>query len=172
MLFNIAIHQARNELASLEILCPQGYVYTWDPPSIFAQRIGPKILNRLMARAIIELQRMGHVWHNMRVFAFNDYRDRGVIKLLKEREGFAQKVRSKASLFQGPGGSKGLYDVSHIPEAEGAMLVIHNNSDAFGQNIETEGMSSLDGAIGVSSSAAAGLDRSRKDLLDHIWIRS
>ena len=49
------------------------------------------------------------------------------------------------------------------------MLVIHNNSDGFGQNIETEGMvGSLDGAIGSSSSAAASLERNRKDLLDFI----
>ena len=46
------------------------------------------------------------------------------------------------------------------------LLVIHNNSDAFGQNIETESAGgSLDGAIGVYSNAAACLARGKRDLL-------
>lgn len=49
---------------------------------------------------------------------------------------------------------------------KGTTLVLHNNSDGFGQNIETEGVSSLDGALGVYSSAAAGLHRKRKDLME------
>jgi hypothetical protein len=53
---------------------------------------------------------------------------------------------------------------------EGAILVIHNNSDGFGQNIETENaFGSLDGAIGANSSAAASLRRDRKDLLDFVF---
>jgi hypothetical protein len=174
LLFNTAVHQARNEVAALEVLCPQGYVYTYDPAAIFAAKIGPKILNRLMVRAILDLNKY-HDFLNMRVFAFNDYADKCIIKLL-DKKLYGQPARkimvvSKEELFRGPGGSAGLYNVSHIKEAEGAMLVIHNNSDAFGQNIETESMSgSLDGAIGTSSSAAAGLDRSRKDLLDYCWF--
>lgn len=175
LLYSTAEHQARNELAALEVLCPQGYVYTYDPASIFAAQIGPKILNRLMARAVRELFN-AYAFPNMRVFAFNDYADKGIIKMLHKQLGTTQMgsfvtVVSKQDLFRGPGGPLGLYDVSRLKEAEGAMLVVHNNSDAFGQNIETEGMSgSLDGAIGTSSSAAAGLDRSRKDLLDYCWF--
>lgn len=170
VLFNTALQQARNEFAALEVLCPQGYVYTYDPASIFARMIGPQILNRLMAGAVRELLRLHHRIPNMRVFAFNDYADKGIIELLGGQFGDTAKVVSKQDLFRGPGGPAGLYDVSHIKEAEGAMLVIHNNSDGFGQNIETEGArGSLDGAIGASSSAAAGLDRSRKDLLDYVW---
>jgi len=49
------------------------------------------------------------------------------------------------------------------------MLVVHNNSDGFGQNIETEyALGSLDGAVGSNSSAAASLYRGREDLLDFI----
>lgn len=174
-LYYTAEHQARNELAALEVLCPQGYVYTYDPASIFAHHIGAKILNRLMARAVRKICNL-HGLPNMRLFAFNDYADKGVInilrgQLMKGSVGSYIPVISKQQLFGGPGGSAGLYDVSHIKEAEGAMLVVHNNSDAFGQNIETESMSgSLDGAIGSSTSAAAGLDRSREDLLDYCWF--
>ncbi|KAF8861385.1 hypothetical protein BDZ45DRAFT_267428 [Acephala macrosclerotiorum] len=171
LLFNTALHQARNEFAALEALCPQGYVYTYDPASIFAREIGAGILNRLFLAALKHLSNH-HEFENMRVFGFNDYADRNILNLLRQALAKQQhvKVTSKQDLFNGPGGRAGLYDVSHIKEAEGAMLVVHNNSDGFGQNIETEGMfGSLDGAIGSSSSAAASLERKRKDLLDFIW---
>ena len=171
ILFNTAVQQAKNELAALEVLCPQGYIYTYDPASIFARKIGAKILNRLMLAALKNLSDH-HKFEHMRVFGFNDYADRGAISLLRSalRKQEQVIVTSKQDLFNGAGGSQGLYDITHLPQAKGAMLVIHNNSDAFGQNIETEGMvGSLDGAIGSSSSAAASLERNRKDLLDFIW---
>jgi hypothetical protein len=171
ILFNTAAQQAKNELAALEVLCPQGYVYTYDPASIFARKIGAKILNRLMFAALKHLSEHGK-FENMRVFGFNDYADRGAMSLLRSalRRQEHVIVTSKQDLFNGAGGAQGLYDVTHIPQASGAMLVVHNNSDGFGQNIETEGMvGSLDGAIGSSSSAAASLERNRKDLLDFIW---
>ncbi|PMD20410.1 hypothetical protein NA56DRAFT_749859 [Hyaloscypha hepaticicola] len=171
ILFNTAVQQAKNELAALEVLCPQGYVYTYDPASIFARKIGAKILNRLMFAALKHLSDH-HKFENMRVFGFNNYADRGALSLLRSalRRQEHVIVTSKQDLFPGAGGAEGLYNVTQIPQASGAMLVIHNNSDGFGQNIETEGMSgSLDGAIGSSSSAAASLERNRKDLLDFIW---
>ena len=171
ILFNTAVEQANNELAALEVLCPQGYVYTYDPASIFARKIGAKILNRLMFAALKHLSDH-HRFENMRVFGFNNYADRGAMSLLRSalRRQEHVIVTSKQDLFNGAGGAQGLYNVTHIPQASGAMLVIHNNSDGFGQNIETEGMvGSLDGAIGSSSSAAASLERNRKDLLDFIW---
>ena len=42
-LLNTASHQVRNEFSALEALCPQGYVYTYDPASIFAHEIGAEI---------------------------------------------------------------------------------------------------------------------------------
>lgn len=171
LLFNTSLHQARNEFAALEVLCPQGYVYTYDPASIFAREIGARILNRLLLASLKHLSDH-HKFENMRVFGFNDYADKNILNLLRQALSKQQhvKVTSKQDLFNGPGGRAGLYDVSHIKEAEGAMLVVHNNSDGFGQNIETEGMfGSLDGAIGSSSSAAGSLERKRKDLLDFIW---
>lgn len=47
-------------------------------------------------------------------------------------------------------------------------LVLHNNSDAFGQNIETEGETSMDGVIGYNSDAAVQLERGRSDLVNII----
>jgi hypothetical protein len=171
ILFNAAVQQAKNELAALEALCPQGYVYTYDPASIFARKIGAKILNRLMLAAVKHLSDH-YKFKNMRVFGFNNYADRGAMSLLclALRKQDHVVVTTKQDLFKGTGGAEGLYNVAHIPQAMGSMLVIHNNSDGFGQNIETEGMvGSLDGAIGSSSSAAASLERNRKDLLDFIW---
>ena len=171
ILFNTAVQQAKNELAALEVLCPQGYVYTYDPASIFARQVGAKILSRFMLAALKHL--CDHYkFENMRVFGFNDYADRGAMSLLRSALSKQEHVivTSKQDLFNGAGGAQGLYDVTNIPQARGAMLVIHNNSDGFGQNIETEAMvGSLDGAIGSSSSAAASLERKRNDLLDFIW---
>lgn len=171
ILFNTAVQQAKNELAALEVLCPQGYVYTYDPASMFARKIGATVLNRFMLAALKYLSDH-YKFENMRVFGFNDYADRGAMSLLRSalRRQEHVTVTSKQDLFNGAGGAQGLYNVTHIPQASGAMLVIHNNSDGFGQNIETEGMTgSLDGAIGSSSSAAASLERNRKDLLDFVW---
>ena len=167
LLFNTAVHQARNEISALEVLCQQGYVYTYDPASIFAREIGPQILNRLTLAAVRFLSDHNQ-FENMRIFSFNDYADRGIVNLaLKalEKQPHLRVVR-KADLFTGIGGS---YDVTKFKEAEAAMLVVHNNSDGFGQNIETEGVfGSLDGAIGSNSSAAGSLKRDRKDLVEFV----
>jgi hypothetical protein len=75
-------------------------------------------------------------------------------------------LTSKNELFNGHDGG---YDIELLKQAEGSMLVVHNNSDGFGQNIETEyALGSLDGAVGSNSSAAASLYRGREDLLDFI----
>jgi hypothetical protein len=182
LLFNTAIQQARNEFSALEALCPQGYIYTYDPASIFAAQIGWEILNRLMLAAVKVLSDRNW-FEKLRVFAFNDFVDASAVVLAEKalRKQVGVMVVRKASLF---GGVKGQYDISGFAERdesslnlaqstskrlEEAMLVIHNNSDGFGQNIETEHASSLDGAIGTNSSAAASLKRDRKDLLDFVF---
>jgi hypothetical protein len=96
----------------------------------------------------------------MRAFAFNDYAGYDAVALLKKILEIRRpdiRCLSKADLFD----HDGHYDGKLFP---GAALVLHNNSDGFGANIETEGSTSLDGAIGVYSSAAAGLNRRRTDL--------
>ncbi|OBT39776.1 hypothetical protein VE00_10234 [Pseudogymnoascus sp. WSF 3629] len=168
-LYNTAVHQLRNELSALEVACPQGYIYTSDPPSIFVQALGgAKIVNRLQFAALKHLASTSKYakFANMKAFAFNDYSDNGAMELLREalRTQRHVIVLPKAKLFRGP---KGRYEPGE--ELEDGLLVAHNNSDAFGQNIETEfATGSLDGAIGASTSAAASLMRHRKDLLD--WI--
>ncbi|KAG9241758.1 hypothetical protein BJ878DRAFT_482644 [Calycina marina] len=149
LLFNAAVHQVQNELSALEAMCPQGYVYTYDPASIFAQKIGAPILNRLVLLAFAHFS-AHNTFHNLRVFAFNDYAEKRGVAL------------ARASL-------SAQSHVMIIPAAQGALLVIHNNSDAFGQNIETEWETgSLDGAVGFNCSGAASLERSRPDLLSFV----
>ncbi|PQE20093.1 Glycoside hydrolase protein [Rutstroemia sp. NJR-2017a BBW] len=167
LLFNVAFEQARNEFSALEALCPQGYVYTYDPASIFALAIKPPLLNRLMITAFKDLSNYNQ-FKNLKIFAFNNYAEPGILSLvskaLEKQKGVY--VVDKAQLFKGP---EWKYNISAFQQAEGAMLVIHNNSDGFGQNIETEGESgSLDGAIGSNSSAAASLERNREDLLKFV----
>lgn len=168
VLLNTAIQQALNEFSALEVLCEEGYVYTYDPASIFARETGPKLLNRLMVLALKVLSDQ-NTFTNMRIFSVNDYADAQILALAKSALAKQTHVRvmGKAHLFKGQGGK---YEVGKFPEAEGAMLVIHNNSDGFGQNIETEWMSgSLDGAIGCGGSGAASLKRDREDLLDFVF---
>jgi hypothetical protein len=168
LLVNTAIHQVRNEISALEALCPQGYVYTYDPASIFAAEIGASLLNRLMLMGLRKLSDH-NTFSNMRIFSFNNYADRGIISLVSRALTNQPHVivLRKDELFTGPHSQ---YNIDRFPTATGAMLVVHNNSDGFGQNIESEGaFGSLDGAIGSHSSAAASLARHRDDLLDFIY---
>ncbi|KAL5323112.1 hypothetical protein ACEPPN_007640 [Leptodophora sp. 'Broadleaf-Isolate-01'] len=186
LLFVAAFQLVRNEFSALEALCPQGYIYTYDPPSIFAQCVDSKLLNRLIILAIKYLSSHNQLT-NLRIFGFNDYADPHALGLLKVALANQANmiVVSKGELFQaedggfeagiwkvwkGNGrGNGGRFDVRKWPAARGAMLVVHNNSDGFGQNIETESMSgSLDGAIGATSSAAGSLERGRRDLVDFV----
>lgn len=160
-LYNSYRHQIRNEFSVLEGTLPQGYVYLIDPPSIFANAIGVEnvaILNRLQLIALIELH-MHSPLDNLKVIGFNDYKDPGCLALYR-REFSDKEVTSKANLFRG--------DFGTYSGKEPYALVEHNNSDGFGQNIETEGATSKDGVIGVYSDAAHHLKRDRRDLLDHI----
>lgn len=107
-----------------------------------------------------------NIFRNMKIFASNDYSEQNILPLVRAalRANKDVQVMQKEMLFKGPSGR---YCVDDYPAAEGAMLVVHNNSDGFGQNIEFESSSgSLDGAVGTHSSAAASLERKRKDLLD------
>jgi hypothetical protein len=156
LLFNSALHQVVNEISALECMCPQGYVYTFDPPAIFAYETGATILNRAQFAALKFLSQTSK-FANMRAYGFNDYDDEDAVPFLKAALALQAHVLvvPKKELFKGP---KGHYSIP--PGGEGALLVIRNNSDGFGQNIETEGEgSSMDGAIGTHSSAAASLHR-------------
>lgn len=158
-LYNIYLNQVRNEISVLEAALPQGYVYTIDPPSFFAGQFGRgnvPILNRLQLLAFKELK---PGMQNLMVIGFNDYGDKGAVALYQQV--FPDKtVLPKIQLFQGPGGQ---YNFP-APYA----LVEHNNSDAFGQNIENESTTSKDGILGVFSDASHCLRRDRPDLMQFI----
>lgn len=170
LLFGSAVQQVVNEFSALEACCSQGYVYTFDPPAIFAATLGATLLNRLFIAALshVAVRNIGRL-KNMRVFAFNDYADQGAIELVKAalKSHPHVVVMAKSALFPPPG--------KYVPpaHAEDAMLVLHNNSDAFGQNIEFEASGgSMDGAIGCNSNAAACLSRSHPGLVNHILDQS
>ena len=163
ILLNSYIHQLRNEFSVLEQCCPNGYVYTISPPRIFAAEIGTSnviFLNRLQTLAFKVLLQSSE-FRNLKIIAFCDAGDHDNIEMLENV--FADKgvkVISRSALFSG--------EDETYNGPEGLTLVLHNNSDAFGQNIETEGPSSLDGIIGSYSDAAWMLKRDRDDLLDII----
>lgn len=128
VLFNSAVQQLRNEISALEALCPQGYVLTIDPPSIFAQKIGATLLNRIQFTALRWLAEGESTFKNMKAFAFNDYADRRAMRCLKAalaKQSHIQVV-PKGQLFPTP---KGWYTA--LSGTEGALLVIHNNSGMF-----------------------------------------
>jgi hypothetical protein len=159
ILFQVYVHLIRNEFKTLNPNTPQGYVYTINPPSIFATGIGDaRILNRLQALAFQSLVQE-KLFSNLKYIAFDDYADKDMIPLLQEI--FPNiEVSNLDSLFNEDGMYKGL---------QGYALVLHNNSDAFGQNIEYELATSLDGVIGMYSNAACILRRQWKDLLKFVF---
>lgn len=159
-LFNLYVHQIRNEFSVLEATLTQGYVYTIDPPAIFAKQLGKNsvpLLNRLQLLALKHLSQESEFNH-LKVIGINDYSDQGIVDLYKTV--FPDKnVLPKSELFTNQG---------HYSLQEEYALVLHNNSDAFGQNIETEGPTSMDGVIGSYSDAACHLKRTREDLMAYV----
>ena len=177
-MFNAALHQVVNEFTILEQLCPeQGYVFTWNPPKIFAQALQPdgtKLLSLLHIAALKHFAST-HPLSLLRCIAWDDFGSPEIIDLLQHAFSSHKhvQIKKRAELFpqvpeEGTAkGGRGLYRPSK--ELQDAVLVIHNNSDAFGQNIETEMYgTSLDGVIGACSSAAGSLLRQRKDLCDNL----
>ena len=171
IIFMTALHQIRNEFYLLEHLCTKGYVYSFNPPAIFAQFFGSQGTELLSRIHVAALKLFAHIskMERCKCIAWDDYNSQTIFGLvqqaLKNRPHIA--VERKGDIFTKPKPGQGLY----VPPkgAEDAILVIHNNSDAFGQNIESElSGGSLDGVIGAYSSAAASLMRHRKDLCNNL----
>ncbi|SCV71641.1 BQ2448_3229 [Microbotryum intermedium] len=186
LLLNTYISTLVNELSVLEAFAPS-YVYTYDPPSIFARQLGlpdgPRLLNLVWALALMHVVVRNREEEpglkGLKVLAFNDYAHLGIVEMLDQairtrlRDQATPKVISRSQLFGSKDGRLDTHLLARlVPELgrdRGLALFIHNNSDAFGQNIETESRGgSLDGAIGERSSAAAGLRRDREDLVDFV----
>lgn len=154
MFFNSYIEQVNNEFKVFEKGAPQGYVYTIDPPSIFVNFLGDAtLLNRLQILAFKKINE-GTPFKNLKIIGFNDYLDKGAIKLFKA-------ALPEIDVMNKPQALAKLQNTDYV-------LVLHNNSDAFGQNIETEGPSSMDGLIGSYSDVAVVLKRTRLDLMDFV----
>ncbi|VHO05040.1 hypothetical protein [Candidatus Rhabdochlamydia sp. T3358] len=156
-LFTIYTHQLCNEFSVLEHMLPQGYVYTINPPAIFTTQIGGvknvNLLNRLQILSFKQLKKTSS-FENLKVIGFNNYSDKEAINLF--RHVFFDKIVVE---------TQALFEQGHYSMKDPYALVLHNNSDAFGQNIETEGPSSLDGVIGSYSDAACHLQRNRENLV-------
>lgn len=181
IMFMTALHQIRNEFYLLEHLCArQGYVYSFNPPAIFVRFFGSQGTDSsqgtdLLSRVhITALKLFAHTskMEACKCVAWSDFASPTTIPLL--RRALANQphvaVRRNDEIFV-PARGVGLEGGLYVPPegAKDAMLVIHNNSDAFGQNIETEWAGgSLDGVIGTYSSAAASLLRDREDLCDQL----
>ncbi|KAF2663259.1 hypothetical protein BT63DRAFT_123295 [Microthyrium microscopicum] len=182
IMFRTAFHQLRNEFFGLEkVSRAQGYVYTFNPPAIFARffnspgtRVTPgtELMSRIHVVALKYLASFVSL-RGCRCFAWSDFSSPTIMPLI--RKALAGRphivVRRMSELFIDRGIKQQSGEGLYVPPegARGAMLVIHNNSDAFGQNIETEWSGgSLDGVIGSYSSAAASLLRQRSDLCDNI----
>jgi hypothetical protein len=178
VIFMTSVHQNKNEFCLLELLCSKrGYVYTFNPPAIFASFFGSRgteLLGRIHVAALKYVQSIMD-FQACKCIAWSDYADSSIIQLIKyalDDQPHVGVVSSGALFSAGKdikeGRGEGLYWPPKV--AENAMLVIHNNSDAFGQNIETEGAGgSLDGVIGAFSSAAGSLLRHRKDLCQNLF---
>ncbi|BGP01984.1 hypothetical protein RTBOTA2_005243 [Rhodotorula toruloides] len=169
--FLLATHitSLTNELSALEALtADKGYIYTYQPPSIFARRLPAEVSVLLVFCALREVQLAA--------------REAGALKLDKMRAfALSTHTSSLSSLFpllslQLPSHILSLHlsslfpAPSHLyappPSLRGATLVIHNNSDAFGQNIESEESGgSLDGVVGCWGDASRALRRERGDLV-------
>jgi hypothetical protein len=160
-LFALYTQQLRNEFSVLEQMLPQGYIYTMNPPAIFTTQIGGvknvNLLNRLQILSFKYL-RKDSSFENLKVIGFNNYSDKEAISLF--RHVFFDKIVV---------GTQTLFEQGHYSMTDPYALVLHNNSDAFGQNIETEGPSSLDGVIGSYSDAACHLQRDRENLVRFVF---
>ncbi|KIW07830.1 uncharacterized protein PV09_01748 [Verruconis gallopava] len=177
IMFQAALHQIRNEMVLLERLCgQQGYVYTFNPPAIFARFFGPYGTELLSRVHVAALKFFASTTQMLRckIFAWADFNSPRILTLIRKALESQPHitVMSYDTLFSGKrsirGQNEGLYSPPTV--ARGATLVIHNNSDAFGQNIETEASGgSLDGVIGTYSSAAASLMRDREDLCHNLY---
>lgn len=142
MLRGIVNEMIRVECAALTVVAKRFNIrlfYTWDPPSIFAKCFDLKILESLWLEAIT---RPGVLNENFVGLAYNDYANDQMIYQLQKALPNRIIVCRKSEYSVQPG----------------QIRVLHTNSDAFAEHTRTQPLStSLDGAIGASTSVAASL---------------
>jgi len=166
ILFNVAVHQLRNELSVLEACCPQGYVYTHKLSERFSTFMGSThtpILDRLMILALKHFASTCHLT-NMRVFAYYAEYDTQGMDLLQSAltlQPHVQVVELK-ELFPAP-----TFLYKPPENCEKALLVLHTDTAAF-EEISGADNGTCHGLIAKASSAAASFSRFRPDLLSYI----
>ena len=181
MLVGAYIACLTNELSALEALCSLdegGYAYTFSPPAIFARRLPADLSTLLVLCAVREVVLAADEGppHDpvprpalpaMRLFALGTHLPALAALLPLARAVLPPHVvvLARDDLFPAEHGGT----LALPPECDGATLVVHNNSDAFGQNIESEAAGgSLDGVLGAWTDASRSLRRDREDLLDFV----
>ncbi|KAG9831859.1 hypothetical protein KCU98_g13090, partial [Aureobasidium melanogenum] len=171
LLVATAYHQFRNEMDALERICKhQGYIYTFSAPKIFIGEFGSQ--DGLMA--CIYAAGLKHYLQttkprNMRVFQLPEVPGQWC-SWMRTALSAAPEVRvmTKQELYS----KKDPSDSYNAPCA-GTMLVLHNCSDGFGQNIQYEvGAGSLDAIVGRFTSAAGSLLNSREDLISMVSMHA
>ncbi|KAG9514443.1 hypothetical protein KCV07_g8113, partial [Aureobasidium melanogenum] len=170
LLVATAYHQFRNEMDALERICKhQGYIYTFSAPKIFIEEFGSQ--NGLMA--CIYAAGLKHYLQTtkprkMRVFQLPEVPGWGSWMRTALSAAPEVRVMTKQELY-----SKKDPSDSYNPPYAGTMLVLHNCSDGFGQNIQYEvGAGSLDAIIGRFTSAAGSLLNSREDLVSMVSMHA
>ncbi|KAG9947313.1 hypothetical protein KCU85_g5840, partial [Aureobasidium melanogenum] len=171
LLVATAYHQFRNEMDALERICKhQGYIYTFSAPKIFIEEFGSE--DGLMA--CIYAAELKHYLQTtkprkMRVFQLPEVPGQWGLWMRTALSAAPEvRVMTKQELY-----SKEDPSDCYNPPYEGTMLVLHNCSDAFGQNIRYEtGAGSLDAIIGRFTSAAGSLLNDREDLVSMVSIHA
>ena len=171
ILFTTAYHQFRNELDALKRICKhQGYIYTFSAPKIFIGEFGSK--DGLMAciyAAGLKHYLQTTKLQKMRVFQLPEVPGEWT-SMMRSAFSVASRVRvmTKQELYSDEYPSD-----SYSPPYAGTMLVLHNCSDGFGQNIQYEiGAGSLDAILGRFTSAAGSLLNDREDLVSMVSMHS
>lgn len=171
ILVTTGYHQFRNELDALERICKhQGYIYTFSAPKIFIGEFGSK--DGLMAciyAAGLKHYLQTTKLQKMRVFQLPEVPGEWT-SMMRSAFSVASRVRvmTKQELYSDEYPSD-----SYSPPYAGTMLVLHNCSDGFGQNIQYEiGAGSLDAIIGRFTSAAGSLLNDREDLVSMVSMHS
>jgi hypothetical protein len=171
ILITTAYHQFRNEMDALERICKhQGYIYTFSAPKIFIGEFGSTdgLVACIYAAGLKHYLQTTKV-QKMRVFQMPEVPGEWVSMMRTALE-VAPRVRviTEQELYSNKDPSD-----SYSPPYAGTMLVLHNCSDGFGQNIQYEvGAGSLDAIIGRFTSAAGSLLNDRENLVSMVSMHS
>jgi hypothetical protein len=172
-LFGMYVHQVAAEFSGLESMLPQGYVYTMDPPKIFAESFdnNAQLLTRMQFLAM-QLVFKNSPPDNLKVIGFNSFNDEGATDLLKHVVPKGVAVKEKIGddgIFKETKtkGAKGIEVSSYQYQIQDTYaLVVHSNHDAFGNNLRHEKIGkSLEGTVGALTSAGVSIECNNEQCL-------